>query len=66
MNREEMTRPDDLPAQATSASSDIPSPPAHIAARSVSALSIKALARHRANQQTLLAREPAKQPFSLR
>ena len=78
MNCEEMTRPDDSPAQAASApirntdadvageASDVPSPPAHIDARAVSALSIKALARYQANKELLFAGEQTKQPLSLR
>lgn len=78
MNRAEMIRPDDSLAQATSApirstdadvareASDIPSPPAHIEARAVSAISVKALARYQATKELLFAGQRTKQPLSLR
>ncbi|GFE80681.1 hypothetical protein GCM10011487_26810 [Steroidobacter agaridevorans] len=78
MNRAEMFRPDDSPAWGTSApirstdadvageASDIPSPPAHIDARAVSAVSIKALARYQATKELLFAGQRTKQPLSLR
>lgn len=69
MNGEGRTRPDDTPAQATSApthstevdvggaASGASSPLARIDAMAVSALSSKALARYHAYKEVLLARE---------
>jgi len=78
MNRAEMIRPDDSPAQAASApirstdtdvareASDTRSPPAHIDARAVSAVSTRALARYQATKELLFAGHRTKQPLSLR